>query len=1153
MDADLAVGREPALAADLAADVVTDLLTSIATLSAPEHPDTIFNRLCGSGETLQLHATDVVLGGTGRWLVRRTPVGVRWEHGQDTADVTVPAAALDLLLVLNRRATRHHGSTSWATGHSSPTGLNTAGSDAQAVTAALPGMDGATSVGHAGSQRGGAPRRLADVEAAKRSAGTGTEMATGPSTQFRILGPLEVLVDGVPLDLGGPRHRILLATLLVYAGKVVSADRMIEALWGETPPASAASMLHVRVSELRKALRPAGEAADILTRGSGYVLRVDGDDIDAERFRRLVVTGRQVGSGGDHESASARLRDALSLWRGPALADVADRPFARAEIARLDALRVQALEDRVEADLAVGRHEELVVELTGLVNEQPLRERLHGQLMLALYRAGRQGEALEAFQAARTVLVERLGIEPGNELQRLQAAILRHDPALDQPRAASAPRLRTSSVLPTPITTFIGRRHELGEVRDELGNARLVTIVGVGGVGKSRLAVEVARRWVDEHSDGCWVVELAALNQPGLLAQTLAATIGIRESPQHPLVGLLTDRLAGETALLVLDNCDHLLQEAAELTETLLHSCPRLRILATSRERLGVTGEVLRPLSGLTVPLPGTRDVAAVRRCDAVALLIERAVVVTPDFQLSDRTVDAAAQICQRLDGLPLAIELAAARVNAIDVEHIAARLDDRFGLLAGGSRTALPRHQTLRAVVDWSYDLLSGPQQRMFERLCVFSGGFTLEAVEAVCVDTDENAAGLAGLLARLVDKSLVVAEPTNTAGIRYRMLETLLVYGLERLTGSGLADQVRQRHAAYILALAERAGAALRGREQSAWLARLRVEHNNIRAALDWSLGQGDAATAARLAGALYQFWDLHGHYTEGRRWLTGVLAMTGPMPPAARVRALLACGGLAAIQGDLADATARGEQAASICKRAGDPNGMAHALQFLGFVAVYGEDHDRATRLLDDALRNARTAKHRWLEGRSLLFLAIAALASGDYDRADRLAIECAEVLEPVGDADSLTGTLVIRATVAWRHSDEALAATSLRQGLRAYQGLGDLWGLSLGLALVAYLAGTRGDYRQLAVLLGASEAVRESVGAALLPFVDRWHRTAIGAAEAALGVATFKHAWQTGHTMTPDRAVSEALRDLELISFPADGAAASPPLDGSSTQL
>jgi predicted ATPase/DNA-binding SARP family transcriptional activator len=952
--------------------------------------------------------------------------------------------------------------------------------------------------------------------------------------EFRILGPLEVSHAGSPVPVGGPRHRALLTVLLVHADEVVSTERLIQALWGDEAPNSASAIVHVRVSELRKALRAGRPDRDagLLTRGSGYVLQVGVDALDARCFERLVAAGRQALAGGDHESASANLREALALWRGPALVDFADEPFVQVETARLEALRVQALEDRLEADLAVGRHGDVVVELEGLVAEHPLRERLWCQLMLALYRAGRQGQALRTYQAARQILVERLGIDPGPELQRLQTAILRHDPALElRTPAERRPSGEPPSNLPVPLTSFIGREWELAEVRVLLRGSRLVTLTGVGGAGKSRLALEVATTCLADHADGTWLVELAPLAQPDLVAHVVAAILGVREHPERPLLDLLAEHLRAARALLVLDNCEHLVDEVARFVQRLLESCTHLRILATSRERLGIIGEVLRPISGLSVPEPCAGSPGAVGHSDAARLFVERAAAVQPGFHLSDATAAMVAQICQRLDGLPLAIELAAARVNALGVDQIASRLDDRFRLLTQGSRTALPRHQTLRAVVDWSYGLLGDAERRLFDRLAVFVGGHAMEAAQAVCADPGGGGERVADLVTRLVDKSLVTSEASGRTTRRYRMLETLRAYGLERLDERGETARLRNRHAAYFLALAEPAGAALRGHEQPIWLERLETEHGNLRAALTWSVEHGDAATAVRLAGSLYQLWDLHGHYTEGRQWLARVLALEGPVPPAARARALLGTATLAVIQGDLQAAASACERAAALCRQAGDRAGLAHALQYLGFGAIFAGELDRAVMLLEESLRNARAVGDRWVEGWSLVFLATAALAHAEPNQAVRLAAECEAVLGPVGDREGLAWALLIRGTAAWRKGDPVDAAASLREGLRAFQRLGGLWGLSLGLFMTAQLAGAHGDHQGLTTLLSASEALRQSVGAGLLPFIEAWSDAAVAKARAALGRNSFEQAWDAGQALSPDTAIVLAMRELD----------------------
>ena len=948
--------------------------------------------------------------------------------------------------------------------------------------------------------------------------------------EYRILGPLEVFSAGIPIEVGGPRHRKLLAYLLVNAGDAVSSERLINGLWGEDPPISARSILHVRISEIRNALR-AGRGnrnAGIVTGHSGYQLQVEVDELDSRRFERLAGAGCQALARGDYVSANAKLHEALALWRGPPLPEVADEPFAQGEIARLEALHLQALEDRLEADLALGRHAEIVAELEALVAEHPLRERFWCQLMLAHYRAGRQGDALQIYQAVRVLLVEQLGVEPGSELRRLHAAILDQDRALELPTPVPGD---PPNNLPGQLATFIGREQELAEIRELLQKGRLVTLVGAGGVGKSRLALEAAMNSLLEFPGGTWLVELAPLTQPGLVAQTVASVLGVREHPERLLINLIAEHLATMDALLVLDNCEHLLDEAATLAQRLLQSCSGLSILATSRERLGITGELLRLVSGLAVPEPDADEVAEVGDADASRLLVERAAAVRSGFRLDHHTAGAVAQICRQLDGLPLAIELAAARINALDVEQIAARLGDRFRLLGQGERTALPRHRTLRGVVDWSYGLLSTGERRLFDRAAVFVGGFTLAAAEAVCAGPEEDEDTAASLLSRLVDKSLILSEHTAAAGGRYRILETLRVYGLERLDERGETARVRDRHAAYFLSLAEMAGEALRGPEQVAWISRVEAEHGNFRAALQRSLDSGAAETAARLAGSLYALWDLHGYYSEGRGWLAQVLAPGDQLPAAVRARALLGSATLAVIQGDLEHAAGACEEAAALCREAGDPAGLAHALQYLGLGAIFADDIDSAAALLEESLSSAQIAGNGWLEAWALIFLAAAALARDAYGEAANLASACEVALLPAGDPECMAWALVAGAMANLSRGDHAGAIAPLREALEAFQGLGALWGLSIALFVTAQSAGARGDQRCQAVLLGASEHLRESVGAGQFPFIAAWLDAAIAELRTALGEKGFDQAWRTGQGLPLDAALAEAMGELD----------------------
>ncbi len=950
--------------------------------------------------------------------------------------------------------------------------------------------------------------------------------------QFGILGPLEAVNAGSAVALGGPRHRRLLAALLVHAGEVVAADRLIDVLWGSETPRSAAEMLHVRVSELRKLLR-AGQLEQpdvVVTHPPGYLIRVGPDELDARRFEQLAAAGQQALAEGDPSTAAARLGAALALWRGPALTDIADRPYAQSEIARLEDLRLQALEGRLDADLAVGRHLDVIAELKGLVVEHPLRERFWYQLMLVLYRAGRQGEALQAYQTASELLVEELGIDPGADLQRLRTAILRQEPALAPAETSPHRRHEVPNNLPVHLTSFIGRDEELAAVRESLSTARLVTLTGVGGAGKSRLATEVAATLLNVYPGGVWLVEMAALTDPRLIAPTTAGLLGVRENPERDLLQLLIAHLRPASTLIVLDNCEHLVEGVADFARRLLDACPQLRILCTSRERLGITGEVQHSLSGLRIPEPASASESQLRCADAVRLFAERAAAVQASFELSDTTISRVAEICQRLDGLPLAIELAAARISTYGVAQIAARLGDRFRLLTRGSRIALPRHRTLRAVVDWSYELLGEPERRVFDRLSVFVGGFTFEAADAVCGHPDDGS-DLPEMLARLLDKSLVMAEAVASPEYRYRMLETLRAYGMERLDARGETDQLHARHAAFFRGLAEAAGLGLRGADQPVWLERLSKEHNNLRSALQWSIARGDTETAARMAGSLYPFWDLRGHYTEGRRWLTDVLTAGGDISETVRTRALMGVATLAIIQGDVEQAVAACEEATARSRAANDGAGLAHALQYLGLIAIYADELDQAAALLAQSIKSARAAEAPWEHGWALIFLAVLALAREELDRAAALSRESMAVLEPVGDLEAFGWAVAICGAAAWAQDNLKEASTALRTALQAFNRLSGLWGLSVALLVSAFVLVQQGRDHAGVRLLGAAESLRASAGVGMVPFIQTWLDTAVADTKAALGPETFHREWQAGHTLPREVAVAHALRQLE----------------------
>ncbi|MET7322457.1 BTAD domain-containing putative transcriptional regulator [Streptomyces sp. NPDC005549] len=658
--------------------------------------------------------------------------------------------------------------------------------------------------------------------------------------RFGILGPLDIRTDdGTPVDPGGPRPRALLTLLLLDAGRTVPAARLIDGLYGTEPPAGAANALQSQISRLRGRLAPhlpvEGDRA-------GYRIVTPPASVDSHIFERMCNQGRTALAAGDHARAAAGLREALALWRGPALPDL---PEAPAEAARLTELRLTAVQDRVEADLALGGGAELVPELRGLLSAHPLSERLYGQLMRALHAGGRSAEALTVYEEARRTLAEQLGTDPSPELSALHGELLRgHTAAPRRPR------------LPAQLTRCVGRDAELHRITALFADARLVTLTGPGGTGKTRLAIEAASRCETSVSpaDVCFV-ELAPLTDGGQIPYAVLTALGVREGFRTAGVDAterLLTALEDREALLVLDNCEHLVDAAAALAALLLGTCRGVRILATSRESLGMTGEALVPVPPLS-PRP------------AVELFLERARAVRPGFDGHARVPE----ICAGLDGLPLAIELAAARLRTLGPDELADRLDDRFRLLSRGDRSKAPRHRTLRAVVEWSWELLDEEERELARRFTVFTGGATLEAVEAVCgVPHPED------LLASLVEKSLLEHLPEG----RYRMLETLRAFAAEGLTGrAGLRDA----HAAYFLDLAERAEPHLRTGGQLPWLARLAAELGNLDAA-QRHLTETDPREALRLMAALTWFRRLRGLHGEQVPRARALLAAVGEEPP-------------------------------------------------------------------------------------------------------------------------------------------------------------------------------------------------------------------------------------------------------------------------------
>jgi predicted ATPase/DNA-binding SARP family transcriptional activator len=672
------------------------------------------------------------------------------------------------------------------------------------------------------------------------------------SVQIGMLGPFEVRTeDGGSADVPGARLRGLLIALALEPGRVVPKAALVDWIWGEQPPADAANALQRLVSRLRKVL------PDGVVEGhtNGYRLRVEPDAVDAVRFERLL------GQASSDENPRL-LREALALWRGAAMQDVGlqDSAAFDAAVTRLEGLRLTALEDRFDADVSFGHGGELVTELTDLVAAHPVRERLVAALMRALAATGRDTDALLVYQRTREALADALGVDPSPELSALPVALLRGE--LGRREETRKTNLRAE------LTSFVGKDADVAAVRQLVTEHRLTTLIGPGGSGKTRLATETARTLLGDLPDGVWLVELAAIGADGDVAQPALAGLGLRDAllgdaphadPADRLIAAIRER----EALLVLDNCEHVIESAAAFAHRVLGECRRLRILATSREPLGITGEALWPVVPLAVP-EGDAGAGEIESSPAVQLLRDRAGAVRRDLVIDAPTLSTMVRVCRALDGMPLAIELAAARLRTMSIDQLANQLDDRFRLLTSGSRTALPRHRTLRAVVDWSWELLTDAERVVLRRLSVFSGGASVAAAERVCAGDAVEAWEVLELLTSLTEKSLLVAERDSAP--RYRMLGTIKEYAGHRLAEAGESDVARHAHLTYFTELAETAEPHLRRAEQLEWLARLEAEHDNISAAMRGALAAGEAHAAMRLAAGAGWYWWLSGHKAEG-----------------------------------------------------------------------------------------------------------------------------------------------------------------------------------------------------------------------------------------------------------------------------------------------
>ncbi|TMR90437.1 BTAD domain-containing putative transcriptional regulator [Nonomuraea basaltis] len=862
--------------------------------------------------------------------------------------------------------------------------------------------------------------------------------------RIEVLGPIRAYADdGAPIDVGGIRVRALLARLALAGGEVVSVDSLLDGLWGERPSGDSVNALHALVHRLRRAL---GGVGVVETVAGGYRLHVRGEHVDAARFEELAKRGGRELAAGAAGQAALLLGGALALWRGDALADVRDIPFASTAGARLDELRVGAAEDRFEAELRLGHHGEILADVEAAAADHPLRERLAGLRMRALHAAGRQSDALAVFEEVRRTLAEELGVDPSEELRKTHVAVLRGE--LEVPEAAPTGPEAVPGRLPAPLTSFVGREEELRLLAGLLETSRLVTVVGPGGAGKTRLTVEAASRHRAHRRGRVWLVSLAGVNTADGLPEAVLGTLSVADAqPSGTPLERVVSLLAGGEGVLVLDNCEQISGPVAEFAGQLLERRPYLTILATSREPLEVMGEALCRLGPLDLP-PAHADPVRARESAAVRLFLDRAAAVRPGFALDAPTAGPVVDIVRRLDGLPLALELAAARLRTMSADEVAQRLDDRFRLLSTGNRAAQPRQQTLHAVIEWSWDLLTDQERTLARRMSIFPARTRIAAIEAVCSDETLPAGEVIYLLDSLVGKSMV-----ERAGDDYRMLETIRAHAAEKLWLAGERETVLRRLTRHFADLAEEHEPLLRSDKQVESLRLFQAEYDNLMYALQTAIDGGDAETAARILGPLYWYWVMLRYDARADAYVSRVLEFGDALPADARA----AFAAIHLVAGEGGPITDPGRLRALIddCAHTGALRRYPMLLTIaLMMAAILGLDE-----LFDREIARVRSGSDRWAIACTFMIEAMRYRERADRDGSATAMAAALHAFEEAGDrwwtAKTLYGMAQIH-TIAGDH-DQAITAYEHSIAIATDLGSQDEVSTRLGLATERMRAG------------------------------------------------------------------------------------------------
>jgi predicted ATPase/DNA-binding SARP family transcriptional activator/DNA-binding CsgD family transcriptional regulator len=965
--------------------------------------------------------------------------------------------------------------------------------------------------------------------------------------RIRLLGGFSVSVGSRNIEEDAWRLRKaanLVKLLVLSSGHRMHREQMIDMLWPDLGRRAASNNLRGVIHAARRTLEPDPVTATRYLSVQGEQIVLCPEDqlwVDVEAFEEAAAAARR-------SKDPAAYRAAIELYSGELLPE--DRYEEWAEDRRREFSETYsslwlglawAYEEREDYGSALDAHRKVTW-------GEPTNEEAHAGLMRLHALSGRKADALRQYELLEEAISQGLGTAPSASTRALREEIASGRFPPEAAWSLSLPSKEVSEPprhnLPVPRTSFVGRGRELTEIKRTLAMTRLLTLTGTGGSGKTRLALSVATDLAGAYPEGAWLVELAGLSEPELVPQAVAGLLGVREQPGRTLVESVADSLREQRALLILDNCEHLVDAAARLVDFLLASSSHLKVLATSREPLGVEGEVLFSVPPLSVPPGLPSDPGVIGSHDSVRLFLERTRMRLPDFSFTRENAAAVAEVCRKLEGIPLAIELAAARMGVLAANQVAEKLEDSLGLLSTGPRTASPRQRTMRAAIGWSHRLLSEGEKQLFAGLSTFSGGFTLEAAEAVCPGGAVEEGEVLYLVSGLVDKSLVVVETTAEARVHYRMLEPVRQYAQERLEEGGEAEAIRRRHAAFFLELAERAEPQLKGPGQVEWLKLLEEDNDNLRTAMAWLLEKGDYEAAVRMAHALWIFWMIHGHQGEGRLWIEEALAKGKMLTTHAQAKALSVQFSTYYGLGNPERMEQIAEEAAALFRQVGDKLGLAYVLACLATVKLQLGDAERAIALFEEALDLGRELGDMWGVSGGLGHLGSIYLGRGDYEQARHYFQEGLALSRQIGNNLAASTALYGLALAAQGQGDHERAAGLYTEGLKSSAESGDKANIAYCLEGLAQVASAQQETERAALLFGAAEATLEGAGGTVYPFVqDRSvHEQVVEVVRSQLDEATFSSAWAKG----------AAIGLGEVVEYALSGEEAAPPVSPAAQQ-